>query len=129
MCVTLVLSGTALASLLSPAASDHHLDGLNVVCLRGEVNRPVSTPFWPITTYFTCPVPLINQLAYNGCSVNYVFSTHIYAYGHFVIMQQAYMASPFVSTQFATHAVDPAMLASPLVSSFCNSLLSFRIIF
>ena len=37
MCVILVLSGTALASLLSPAAPDHHLDGLNVVCLRGEV--------------------------------------------------------------------------------------------
>ena len=43
MRVILVLSGTALASLLSPAASDHHLDGLNVVCLREEVNRLVST--------------------------------------------------------------------------------------
>ena len=43
MCIILVLSGTALASLLSPAASDHHLDGLNVVCLREEVNRVVSS--------------------------------------------------------------------------------------
>ena len=43
MRVILVLSGTALVSLLSPAASDHHLDGLNVVCLREEVNRLVST--------------------------------------------------------------------------------------
>ena len=43
MRVILVLSGTALASLLSPAAPDDHLDGLKVVCLRGEVNRLVST--------------------------------------------------------------------------------------
>ena len=43
MRVILVLSGTALASLKSQGASDHHLDGLNVVCLRGEVNRLVST--------------------------------------------------------------------------------------
>ena len=43
MRVILVLSGTALASLLFPAASDDPLDGLNVVCLCGEVNRLVST--------------------------------------------------------------------------------------
>ena len=49
MSVILVQSGTALASLLSPAASDHHLDGLNVICLHEEVNRLV--PFWPITTF------------------------------------------------------------------------------
>ena len=57
--------------------------------------------------------------------MSYVFSMNIYAYGHFVIMQLAYMASPSVSTQFATHAVDPAMLASPLAASVIQ-LLSFR---
>ena len=49
MCVILVLSGTALASLKSQGASDHYLDGLNVICLSGEVNRLV--PFWAITTF------------------------------------------------------------------------------
>ena len=49
MCVILVLSGTALASLKSQGASDDHLDGLNVICLHGEVNRLV--PFWPITMF------------------------------------------------------------------------------
>ena len=49
MRVILVLSGTALANLKSQGASDHHLDGLNMVCLRGEVNRLV--PFWPIAMF------------------------------------------------------------------------------
>ena len=49
MRVILVLSGSALANLKSQGASDHHLDGLNVICLNGEVNRLV--PFWPITTF------------------------------------------------------------------------------
>ena len=61
MRVILVQSGTALVSLLSPAASDHHLDGLNEVCLRGEVNRLVSTFLANHHMFHVSSVPLIKQ--------------------------------------------------------------------
>ena len=68
MRVILVLSGTALASLLSPAASDHHLDGLNVVCLHKEINRLIST-FLANHHMFH-----VSSTSYKTVSIHWVFS-------------------------------------------------------